>query len=84
MSDIPRDVRDAVGERDNYRCCNCGEMDTSKLHLHHVQYRSLMGTDEADNLVTLCALCHNLVHDKKLLVKRVGNKWFFSRPWRHK
>lgn len=51
-------------ERDNYACRVCGS--GSSLHVHHIQYRSLLGKDELANYVTLCAECHELVHSKKL------------------
>ena len=53
--------RDAVFERDGYRCRVCGEGST-KLDAHHITDRKLMisgGYVEA-NGITLCEECHRL------------------------
>jgi RNA-directed DNA polymerase len=50
------ELRLAVLERDNYRCTRCGT--TKKLHIHHRRSRRQGGTDEMDNLTTLCGQCH--------------------------
>ena len=50
-----------VLERDNWRCQNCGG--ASELQVHHIQFRSQMGGDREENLVTLCATCHRELHD---------------------
>lgn len=56
-------VRTAVLKRDNYRCVNCRK--TGKhLHAHHIVPRSEGGTNDLDNLVTLCERCHS-VQDSK-------------------
>jgi HNH endonuclease len=61
--EIPADVRQAVYERDNHRCRYCGTR--RALHAHHVLYRSELGPDELDNLITLCLVHHGLVHSNK-------------------
>jgi len=50
----------AVLKRDGWRCQQCGVRD--KLHVHHIQPRSLMGDDAESNLITLCASCHEKIH----------------------
>jgi 5-methylcytosine-specific restriction endonuclease McrA len=47
-------------ERDAWRCQACGSM--KNLQVHHQQLRSHSGTDEEQNLITLCAECHAQVH----------------------
>lgn len=54
-------VRLLALRRDNYTCQHCGATRTS-LHVHHIIPREQGGTDELDNLITLCARCHNKVH----------------------
>jgi len=45
-----------VLERDNYRCVSCGS--PHNLHVHHVRSRKHHGTNQMDNLQTLCESCH--------------------------
>jgi len=56
-------VRTAVLKRDNYTCVNCGRTG-GELHVHHIILRSERGTNNLDNLVTLCSSCHS-VQDAK-------------------
>lgn len=60
--DIPDRVRLAVLDRDNHQCQNCGTGGDNRLQLHHVIYRSQGGSNEQENLVTLCFRCHEGVH----------------------
>jgi hypothetical protein len=50
------EVRLAVLARDNYRCTQCGSPDN--LHVHHCRARRHGGTNQMDNLQTLCEQCH--------------------------
>jgi len=34
------------------------------LQVHHLKFRSQSGDDEEQNLITLCAECHEQVHRK--------------------
>lgn len=54
--------RDAIN-RDGAKCVECGA--TERLEVHHIRYRSQDGTDELDNLVTLCACCHAKRHKEE-------------------
>jgi hypothetical protein len=49
--------------RDGYQCQGCG-VDGCRLHVHHVIPRSDGGTDDIDNLQTLCPDCHAQTHGK--------------------
>lgn len=52
-----------VLNRDNYTCQNCkGKHKDSKLEVHHIIYRSNGGSDEEENLITLCHTCHSGIH----------------------
>ena len=53
--------RKAVLHRDNYTCQYCGKKNC-RLEVHHVKFRSNGGTDDEENLITLCADCHKGVH----------------------
>lgn len=66
-----------VLNRDGYTCQHCkGRRKDSKLEVHHIIYRSNGGSDEEDNLITLCHTCHKGAHigivKLKLLGKRKG------------
>lgn len=54
---IPRRVRLAVSERDQFRCVECGA--TQDLTLDHIYPWSLGGKDTVDNLRLLCRSCNS-------------------------
>jgi 5-methylcytosine-specific restriction endonuclease McrA len=52
-------IRRAVRQRDGNACRNCGASgDWARLSVHHLLPAKLGGTDDMDNLVTLCSTCH--------------------------
>lgn len=53
-------LRKAILQRDSHTCQQCGDKDN--LHVHHIVYRGNGGTDDPDNLTTLCETCHAEVH----------------------
>ena len=53
--------RSAVLHRDNYTCQCCGKKNC-RLDVHHIKFRSNGGTDDEENLITLCEDCHKGVH----------------------
>jgi hypothetical protein len=57
---IPRGMRHEVFKRDNYTCVECGakKEDGATLHVDHKIPVSKGGTDELDNLQTLCSDCN--------------------------
>lgn len=59
------DVRYFVFDRDNYTCQACGKSKDKVLHTHHIVYKSLGGTDRADNLITICTECHTSKNHKE-------------------
>lgn len=60
---IPPQVREEVTKRDRGRCRYCNTR--SRTHIHHIIYRSGGGKHVAENLITLCADHHDLVHSDK-------------------
>jgi hypothetical protein len=50
-------IRKQVLERDNYTCQRCGRTDKI-LSVHHNIPRQVGGTDELENLISLCHPCH--------------------------
>jgi 5-methylcytosine-specific restriction endonuclease McrA len=64
-----------VLNRDNYICQYCkGKKKDSKLEVHHIIYHSNGGSDEEDNLITLCHTCHKCVHIGIVKLKLTGKR----------
>jgi ATP-dependent DNA helicase RecQ len=71
-------VRETILNRDNYRCVECGIPCThSEADIHHLLPRSVGGSDEPSNLVTLCDGCHAAHHPQLAghLARRMMEKW---------
>lgn len=71
---IPDPVRVAVLERDHHACRNCGWSHARQtandprtfLELHHIEHHADGGENTLDNLITLCNVCHDDVHRRKV------------------
>ena len=61
-ADAYRELHRRILERDGWRCQVCGSM--QNLQVHHLRFRSQSGGDEEQNLITMCAECHELEHRK--------------------
>jgi 5-methylcytosine-specific restriction endonuclease McrA len=59
-SQIYRELRTQVLQRDGWRCQRCGSF--INLQVHHIRPRSRLGDDTEANLITLCAKCHRNFH----------------------
>jgi len=57
---IPTATRREVYRREGYACALCER--PGVIHIHHVRPRSLGGTNELDNLIALCPVCHAIAH----------------------
>jgi 5-methylcytosine-specific restriction endonuclease McrA len=55
-----RELHGQVLERDGWRYQTCGSM--QHLQVHHLKLRSQSGGDKEQNLITLCAECHERMH----------------------
>jgi len=53
-------LRLQVLRRDGWRCQCCGSR--SNLEVHHKEFRSRGGDDADENLMALCAACHEKQH----------------------
>lgn len=62
-STIPPSVRRIVLQRDRYRCRALGCNHTRHLEVHHRIPRARGGSNDIDNLVTLCSACHRRIHE---------------------
>ncbi len=56
-----RALRKQVLMRDRWRCQWCGSL--RSLQVYHRKFRSRLGDDTAQNLITLCADCHREEHE---------------------
>lgn len=62
--------REHILARDSFKCRLCGKSETeAELHVHHKQY--IMGLDpweyNDDDLITLCADCHHIIHESTII-----------------
>jgi hypothetical protein len=55
-----KSLRQQVLRRDSWRCQLCGTM--SNLEVHHKQFRSHSRDDSKENLIAVCAACHDALH----------------------
>jgi len=68
-------MRAYVLYRDGHVCQNCnGKSGEKRLEVHHIVWKSLGGSDEEKNLITLCKGCHYEVHRETLSLKVSGKK----------
>lgn len=61
-------LREYILHRDLHKCQNPNCKNKSKekiLEVHHIKYKSLGGTDNVNNLITLCSKCHTSPNHKK-------------------
>ena len=65
--------RKAVLHRDNYTCQCCGKKNC-QLQTHHIIFRSRGGTDDENNMITLCKECHKGIHDGTIVLDRKPKK----------
>lgn len=56
------DVRQEIIERDKGLCIRCRR---PAIHIHHITYRSQLGTGTKRNGVCLCYQCHEMAHSNK-------------------
>ncbi len=61
--------------RDGYMCQQCHrKTKDQRLEVHHLIFRSQQGSDEQDNLLTLCKTCHDALHAGTIELKQKGVK----------
>ena len=65
--------REAVLHRDNYTCQCCGKKNC-RLEVHHIKFRRNGGTDDEENLITLCEDCHKKVHRGEIVLEKKPKK----------
>ena len=65
--------RSAILHRDNYTCQCCGKKNC-RLEVHHIKFRCNGGTDDEENLITLCEDCHKGVHAGTVVLSKKPKK----------
>lgn len=65
--------REAILHRDNYTCQCCGKKNC-RLEVHHIKFKSNDGTDDEENLITLCEDCHKKVHRGEIVLEKKPKK----------
>jgi hypothetical protein len=75
--------RRLVYQRDDYTCQECGRKsgphargDGIRLHAHHMIPRSEGGSNDLENITTLCEPCHDDAHDHDIF----GDGWVGDGP----
>jgi len=63
----------AAKERARWRCALCDS--EARLEAHHVSY-ARVGSERAEDLTVLCAVCHEAFHDRRALAekRRLGRR----------
>ena len=61
---ITKETRKDIYRREGYQCAVCGS--NRQLEIHHVIKRSRGGSNNPQNLVCLCHLCHCQVHGERV------------------
>ena len=72
------EARNFVLKRDNRHCVSCGELcQRGEADVHHLIPRSMGGSDQPSNLVTLCDGCHGAHHPNlhASLSRRFIERW---------
>lgn len=66
-------VKAYVLYRDGYQCQKC-KVKNTKLHVHHIVFRSKNGANTSSNLIVLCKLCHDKLHAGEFEIKGSRSK----------
>jgi len=73
---LPAALKRAIKERDRDACQKCGRR--YALNIHHITRLMDGGTDDIDNLATLCGPCHNEWH---IMDITLSPKFFSYAQW---
>lgn len=65
-SGVSKDLREMILQRDDNFCimCHFKSSDFGIMQVHHITPASKGGSDDPNNLITLCKPCHTKVHKK--------------------
>jgi 5-methylcytosine-specific restriction endonuclease McrA len=59
---VDTETKAEILKRDSTECKICSFRDEQRLQIHHIVPVSNGGSDDYDNLITLCHKCHVLIH----------------------
>jgi 5-methylcytosine-specific restriction endonuclease McrA len=62
---IKPEFKDKVRKRDDFRCRMCLKPSNElqdQLQVHHIRPVEMGGRDRLKNLISLCRICHRIVH----------------------
>jgi hypothetical protein len=63
---IPFKIKQQVLQRDKFKCQKCSFYgNTEELEIHHIKMRVNEGSEEINNLITLCSICHHYAPDNE-------------------
>lgn len=79
---VSRRLRRELGIRDDHSCQFPGCDLQGRLHAHHIIHREDRGPNVLDNLVTLCAFHHRLVHEGGYRIELALGQVLVHRPGR--
>lgn len=72
---IPRKLRHQVFQRDGYRCRECGATNKqTRLHVDHIKPVAKGGTNDLNNLQTLCEACNRAKYTDEWVGGKINNK----------
>ncbi len=64
-----------VLDRDGYKCQNSGcKSKEKRLEVHHIIFRCDGGSDEPENLIVMCKVCHDGIHDGSIKLNLKGKR----------
>ena len=66
-------IKAYVLHRDKYQCQKCKARNT-KLHIHHIVFKSNNGSNTPNNLIVLCKSCHDKLHKGEFKIKGKRSK----------
>jgi len=63
---IPPAIKRKILSRDRNQCQATGCRNTRFLEVHHINPRRVGGSNDLENLITLCSKCHQFLHERGL------------------
>ncbi len=66
---IPDSVAAKILVKSARHCCICRRFSPLQIQIHHIVERADGGSDEEDNLIPICIMCHSSVHSQVYMTK---------------